>query len=105
MLFKLLKIMLLYFCLPSVVVAEVHEFTLENGLRLIVSVDQRAPVAVSQIWYKVGGSYESPGKTGLSHMLEHMMFKGTQRYAPGEFSRIMAAQGAEEKNAARRDFP
>lgn len=104
MLFKLLKITLLYFCLPSIGVAEVQEFTLDNGLRLIVSVDQRAPVAVSQIWYKVGGSYESPGKTGLSHMLEHMMFKGTQRYAPGEFSRIMAAQGAEENAFTSMDY-
>ncbi|MDY6992374.1 MAG: pitrilysin family protein [Pseudomonadota bacterium] len=96
--------MLLYFCLHSVGVAEVQEFTLDNGLRLIVSVDQRAPVVVSQIWYKVGGSYESPGKIGISHVLEHMMFKGTQRYAPGEFSRIMAAEGAEENAFTSMDY-
>jgi len=57
---------------------EVHEFTLENGLHLIIKENHRAPVVVNQVWYKVGGRYELTGKTGLSHMLEHMMFKGTQ---------------------------
>ena len=55
-----------------------HEFFLDNGLKVIVREDHRAPVVVSQLWYKVGSSYETPGQTGLSHALEHMMFKGTQ---------------------------
>jgi zinc protease len=75
---------------------EVQEFTLENGLQLIVKEDHRAPVVVSQVWYKIGGSYEQEGKTGLSHMLEHMMFKGTEKYPAGEFSRIMDLNGASQ---------
>lgn len=83
---------------------EVQEFTLDNGLKLIVKADHRAPVVVSQIWYKVGSSYESEGKTGLSHLLEHMMFKGTQKYPAGEFSHIMAKQGASENAFTHADF-
>ena len=58
--------------------AEVREFTLDNGLKLIVQEDHRAPVEVSQVWYKVGSSYEHEGITGVSHALEHMMFLGTE---------------------------
>ncbi|KHD06622.2 peptidase M16 [Candidatus Thiomargarita nelsonii] len=83
---------------------EVHEFTLDNGLQLIVKEDHRAPVVVTQVWYKVGASYEEAGKTGLSHMLEHMMFKGTAKYSPGEFSRIMAANGASENAFTGTDY-
>ena len=83
---------------------EVEEFTLDNGLKLIVKTDHRAPVVVSQVWYKVGSSYEPAGKTGLSHLLEHMMFKGTQKYPAGEFSHIMARQGASENAFTHTDF-
>ncbi len=74
----------------------VYEYRLDNGLKIIVKVDRRAPVAVSQIWYRVGASYETTGNTGLSHMLEHMMFKGTEKHGPGEFSRLMSENGASE---------
>ena len=57
--------------------APVHEFTLDNGLKILVREDHRAPVVVSQVWYKVGSSYEPSNLTGISHLLEHMMFKGT----------------------------
>ncbi|MCK5720298.1 MAG: insulinase family protein [Thiomargarita sp.] len=83
---------------------EVHEFTLNNGLQLIVKEDHRAPVVVSQVWYKVGSSYEMAGKTGLSHMLEHMMFKGTKNYPLGEFSRIMSINGASENAFTSYDY-
>ena len=73
-----------------------HEFTLDNGLKVIVREDHRAPVVVSQLWYKVGSSYETPGQTGLSHALEHMMFKGSRKLGPGEASRILRDLGAEE---------
>ena len=73
-----------------------HEFTLDNGLKVIVREDHRAPVAISQLWYKVGSSYEMPGQTGLSHALEHMMFKGSSKTGPGEFSLILNSLGAEE---------
>ena len=88
----------------SLMAGEVHEFTLDNGLKLIVKEDHRAPVVVNQVWYKVGGSYESTGKTGLSHMLEHMMFKGTEKYSPGEFSRIMSVNGASENAFTGNDY-
>src|SRR5690606_35741307 len=76
--------------------AAVSEFTLGNGMKLLVKPDRRAPVVVSQLWYKVGGSYEHPGLTGISHALEHMMFKGTRKHPAGEFSRIIALNGGQE---------
>ncbi len=82
----------------------VHEFTLKNGLKLLVKEDHRAPVVVSQIWYKVGSSYEHDGTTGVSHMLEHMMFKGTKKHGPGEFSKIIAENGGRENAFTGRDY-
>ncbi len=82
----------------------VHEYTLDNGLKLIVKEDHRAPVAVSQIWYKVGSSYEPIGISGISHALEHMMFKGTKTVPLGGFSRRIAEQGGEENAMTSRDF-
>lgn len=67
--------------------------TLPNGLKVIVKEDRRAPVAVSQLWYKVGSIDEKAGKSGLSHALEHMMFKGTPSVPSGEFSRRVSALG------------
>ncbi len=84
--------------------AKVHEYTLKNGLKIIVKEDHRAPVVVSQVWYKVGSSYEHNGTTGLSHALEHMMFKGTRKHPAGEFSRIIAANGGEENAFTSRDY-
>ncbi|MFS6937799.1 M16 family metallopeptidase [Neisseria animaloris] len=69
--------------------------TLPNGLKVIVKEDRRAPVAVSQLWYKVGSIDEKEGKTGLSHALEHMMFKGTPAVPSGEFSRRVSALGGQ----------
>ena len=73
----------------GVLAAATSEFALDNGLRIIVREDHRAPVVVSQIWYKVGSSYEHAGITGVSHALEHMMFKGT-RAAPAARMRWVA---------------
>lgn len=81
-----------------------HEFMLANGLKVLVKEDHRSPVVVSQVWYKVGSSYEHGGITGISHMLEHMMFKGTEKYAPGEFSRIIAENGGRENAFTNRDY-
>lgn len=95
-------------CLPlEVAVAEsttVHEHRLENGLKVLVKEDHRAPVVVSQVWYKVGSSYEYGGITGVSHILEHMMFKGTSNHAPGDFSRIIAENGGQENAFTGRDY-
>ena len=81
-----------------------HEFKLDNGLKLVVQEDHRAPVVVVQIWYRVGGSYEQDGATGLSHALEHMMFKRTRNLASGEFSRTVAAHGGRENAFTTRDY-
>jgi len=81
-----------------------HEFTLDNGLKVIVREDHRAPLVVSQLWYKIGSSYETPGQTGLSHALEHMMFKGSKNLAPGEASRILRELGAEENAFTSDDY-
>lgn len=88
----------------SLMAGEVHELTLDNGLHLIVKEDHRSPVVVSQVWYKIGASYEQEGKTGLSHMLEHMMFKGTEKYPLGDFSRIMAVNGARQNAFTGTDY-
>jgi len=82
----------------------VHEYRLDNGLKLIVKEDHRAPVMVSQIWYRVGSGYETDGITGVSHVLEHMMFKGTDKHAPGEFSRIIAENGGQENAFTSQDY-
>jgi len=82
----------------------VHEFDLANGMKVLVQVDRRAPVAVSQVWYRVGSSYEPSGITGISHLLEHMMFKGTTTLEPGEFSRIIAANGGDHNAFTSRDY-
>src|SRR4030065_1611740 len=79
----------------------VKETTLENGLKVIVKKDHRAPVVVSQIWYKVAASEEPDGLTGISHVLEHMMFKGTSAHKNGEVPRIIAQDGGRAKALTR----
>lgn len=86
------------------VAAEVYEYRLANGLQLLVKPDHRAPILSSQLWYRVGASYEPAGLTGISHLLEHLMFQGTERLAPGEFSRIIAENGGEENAFTGRDY-
>lgn len=89
---------------PGLATAKVHEYQLDNGLKILVKEDNRAPVVVSQIWYKVGGSYEHDGITGVSHALEHMMFKGTEKYAPGQFSRIISENGGRDNAFTGPDY-
>ena len=95
-------------CLPLAAFASpaqpTHEFALDNGLKVIVREDHRAPVVVSQLWYKVGSSYETPGSTGLSHALEHMMFKGSAKLGPGEASEVLRQLGAEENAFTSDDY-
>jgi zinc protease len=73
--------------------ARVTEFTLANGLHVIVYVDSSAPVASVNVYYRVGSYYEHTGQTGISHMLEHMSFKHTDVYRPGDFDRIVDSAG------------
>ncbi len=84
--------------------SQVYETTLDNGLKIVVKEDHRSPVVVSQIWYKVGASTEPKGQSGISHVLEHMMFKGTKTHKPGEFSRIIAENGGRENAFTGRDY-
>ncbi|MCW3481736.1 insulinase family protein [Neisseriaceae bacterium JH1-16] len=80
------------------------EATLANGLKVIVKRDARAPVAVSQLWYRVGSLDEVNGRTGLSHLLEHMMFKGTPTVPAGEFSHRIAAAGGSDNAFTSRAY-
>ncbi len=84
--------------------ANITEYQLDNGMHVVVKEDHRAPVVVHQVWYRVGGTYEQPGKTGLSHMLEHMMFKGTKTLKPGEFSKIVSQLGGQENAFTSSDY-
>jgi len=90
--------------LASGVQANPHAFTLPNGLRLIVKEDHRAPTVVHQVWYRAGSMDESPGTTGVAHVLEHMMFKGTRRFGLGEFSRLVAEAGGRDNAFTSTDF-
>ena len=84
--------------------AEVFEQTLANGLKVIVKEDRRAPVVVQQIWYHAGSMDEQTGITGVAHVLEHMMFKGTKEVPVGEFSRRIAAAGGRENAFTSYDY-
>jgi len=88
----------------SVMAATTHEFRLDNGLKVVVREDQRSPVVVAQVWYKIGSSYEQFGSTGLSHALEHMMFKGTAKVPTGEFSRLVSHLGGEDNAFTASDY-
>ena len=81
-----------------------HEYTFDNGLKLIVKEDHRAPVLVSQVWYKVGSTYEHDGITGISHALEHMMFKGTKKFPNGAFDRIVSDNGGRHNAFTSQDY-
>ncbi|MDD2774431.1 MAG: pitrilysin family protein [Gallionella sp.] len=84
--------------------AAVFEHTLANGLKVVVKEDHRAPVVVQQIWYKAGSMDEVTGKTGVAHVLEHLMFKGTKRVPVGEFSKRIAAAGGRENAFTNTDY-
>lgn len=84
--------------------AEVYAKTLRNGLKVIVKEDHRAPVMVQQIWYRVGSMDEITGTTGVAHVLEHMMFKGTKAVPAGEFSKRIAAAGGRENAFTSYDY-
>src|ERR1700712_1676942 len=80
-----------------------EQFKLDNGLTVVVKPDHRAPTAVQMLWVRVGSLDEVDGSSGLAHILEHMMFKGTRKLKPGEFSRQVAALGGRENAFTQRD--
>src|SRR5665811_1593852 len=100
----LVYILLLLVWPQSAAQAGVFERTLANGLKVIVKEDHRAPVLVQQIWYKAGSMDERTGKTGVAHVLEHLMFKGTRSVPAGEFSRRIAAAGGRENAFTSNDY-
>ena len=81
-----------------------YERVLDNGLKVVVKEDHRAPVVVSQIWYRVGSAQEHNGITGVSHALEHMMFKGTKKYSAEKFTSTLAEIGARDNAFTGRDY-
>lgn len=83
---------------------QARQFTLANGMTLIVKPDRRAPTAVQMLWVRVGSFDEVDGTSGVAHVLEHMMFKGTRTLKPGEFSRRVAALGGRENAFTTRDY-
>ena len=84
--------------------SEAQEFTLKNGMTLIVKVDPRAPTAVHMLWVRVGSMDEVDGVSGVAHVLEHMLFKGTAKVKQGEFSRRVAALGGRENAFTNKDY-
>ena len=80
------------------------ETTLANGMRVVVREDHRAPTAVQMVWYRVGSIDERDGVTGVAHVTEHMMFKGTPSVGPGEFNRRVAAVGGRDNAFTSTDY-
>ncbi len=83
---------------------DIGHFTLANGLEVVVVPDHRAPVVTHMVWYKVGAADETPGKSGLAHFLEHLMFKGTAKNPAGRFSQAVASVGGQENAFTTQDY-
>ncbi|MCW5773884.1 MAG: insulinase family protein [Rhodospirillaceae bacterium] len=79
-------------------------FTLSNGLQVVVVTNRRAPVVLHMMWYKAGAADEPPGKSGIAHFLEHLMFKGTKTLGPGMFSKIVSNNGGQENAFTSADY-
>ncbi|MCF6766823.1 insulinase family protein [Thiotrichales bacterium 19S11-10] len=82
----------------------IYEYSLSNGLKVIVKPDTRSPVVLSQIWYRVGSTYEPNGITGISHMLEHMMFKGTKDLKAGAIDELVESNGGQQNAFTSYDY-
>ncbi|QOL82252.1 M16 family metallopeptidase [Pseudooceanicola spongiae] len=82
----------------------VTDFTLDNGMQVVVIEDHRAPVVVQMVWYRAGSADEKPGVSGIAHFLEHLMFKGTDSFGPGKFSATVAANGGTDNAFTNYDF-
>ncbi|HEY9079246.1 pitrilysin family protein [Magnetovibrio sp.] len=79
-------------------------FTLDNGMQVVVLPNHRAPVVLHMVWYKAGSADEPEGKSGVAHLLEHLMFKGTPKHPNGEFSKILAQHGGQENAFTSLDY-
>ena len=92
------------FAQSTVTSAPPATFTLPNGLQVVVIEDHRTPVVTQMVWYKVGSADETPGKSGLAHFLEHLMFKGTAKHPVGEFSQTVLKIGGNENAFTSTDY-
>jgi zinc protease len=105
---RLAVLAVLVSCAPVAVdpagAADVAHFSLDNGLEVVVVPDRRTPVVTHMIWYKVGSADEEPGKSGLAHFLEHLMFKGTAKNPAGRFSQVVASLGGQENAFTTSDY-
>lgn len=101
---KFLALLIACICSSAFAGNITQEYHLKNGLTLLVREDHRAPVAVMSVWYKVGGSYEHSGITGISHLLEHLMFRGTKKYGPGVLDKIISENGGEQNATTTADY-
>lgn len=103
---RIKSLLIFILAMPITVFAaiSVQEFKLDNGLKVVVQEDHRSPVVVSQVWYRAGSIDEVNGKTGVAHVLEHMMFKGTKKIPTGQFSRLIAAAGGKENAFTSTDY-
>ncbi|HYC48996.1 MAG TPA: pitrilysin family protein, partial [Burkholderiales bacterium] len=97
-------VLLVSSALVRAAVVPISETTLPNGLKVIVKSDHRAPVVVCMVWYRVGSIDETSGTTGVAHVLEHMLFKGTKAVPAGEFSRIISEAGGRDNAFTSRDY-
>ena len=84
--------------------AQITTGRLENGMQIVVLEDHRAPVVMHMVWYRVGAADEPPGKSGIAHLLEHLMFKGTEKMAAGEFSKVVALNGGSDNAFTSWDY-
>jgi zinc protease len=100
----LLLIMLLAAFPAQARVFDPVSFTLSNGMPVVVISNHRVPIVSHMVWYKVGAADEEPGKSGIAHLLEHMMFKGTPSIPPGEFSKIVARNGGRDNAFTSSDY-
>jgi len=99
-----LALALMLSCVTALAGLEAQQRTLANGLKVIVKEDHRSPIVVSMMWYRAGSMDEVSGTTGVAHVLEHMMFKGTKKIPPGEFSKIIARAGGRDNAFTSRDY-
>jgi zinc protease len=95
---------LLLFVFANYSFAQITTATLDNGLKVIIKENHKSPIFLSQIWYSVGASDEPQGITGISHMFEHMMFKGTKKYPIGQFSKIISNNGGQDNAFTSKDY-
>ena len=101
---KFVLLIILILVLPLSLSAGVNEYKLDNGLKVLVIEDHKAPLATFQIWYRVGSRDEPAGKSGISHLLEHMMFKGTPKYGSKAFSKMVKKKGGVDNAFTTKDY-